>query len=146
MFAITFVRIVCDYFGFGSTASVLSYAPRENTGDSMKLDVYSVAFEEANSELLDITKRFEQLRRRKQYLETLIAAIGSLLGVAAAPNKPLPEAVQAPAPSEPQAPSEPVSYTFNQVPVPLPDESNGDPFQRRVRNALKLNQGLQTAV
>jgi len=113
----------------------------------MKLDVYSVAYEEANSELLDITKRFEQLRRRKQYLETLIAAIGSLLGLAAAQNKTLPEAVPAPvATTEPQAPSEPISYTFNQVPVPLPDESNGDPFQRRVRNALKLNQGLQTAV
>jgi hypothetical protein len=117
----------------------------------MKLDVYSVAYEEANSELLEITKRFEQLRRRKLYLEALIAAIGSMLGVAA-PSKPSAEPVPAPATaSVPQPPSEPVAYTFNQVPVPLPgvEETNGDPFQRRVRNALKFNnanQGLQTAV
>jgi hypothetical protein len=116
----------------------------------MKLDVYSVAYQEANAELLDITMQFELLRRRKQNLETLVAVIGSLLGLAVAPTKPMPEAVQAqgqaPVVSEPQTSPEPPTYTFNQVPVPLPDESSGDPFQRRVRNALKMNQGLQTAV
>jgi hypothetical protein len=117
----------------------------------MKLDVYSVAYEEANSELLDITMRFELLRRRKQALETLVTAIGSLLGVAISASKPLPELAPAPPPAaaHPQpTPSESPAYTFNQVPVPLPDvdETGGDPFQRRVRNALKMNQGLQTAV
>ena len=118
----------------------------------MRLDVYSVAYEEANSELLEITKRFEQLRRRKETLEGLIAAISPILGLAAQPKAPV-EVAKDHA-TTPQATGEPGSYTFNQVPVPLPDteETGGDPFQRRVRNALKLggsnpeHRGLQPAV
>ena len=119
----------------------------------MRLDVYSVAYEEANSELLDITKRFDQLRRRKECLESLIAVISPILGLelAAKPNAP---AAKQPMPAETQPSGEPVAYTFNQVPVPLPDaeETGGDPFQRRVRNALKFgnsnqeHRGLQPAV
>jgi hypothetical protein len=119
----------------------------------MRLDVYSVAYEEANSELLDITKRFEQLRRRKESLESLIAAISPILGLEAA-AKPSVAVAKEPVTAEVRAPGEPVAYTFNQVPVPLPDaeETGGDPFQRRVRNALKFgnsnqeHRGLQAAV
>jgi hypothetical protein len=119
----------------------------------MRLDVYSVAYEEANSELLEITKKFEQLRRRKQCLETLVAAIGPILGLEV-PAKASAQPVKEPARVGAQTPGEPAAYTFNQVPVPIPDaeETGGDPFQRRVRNALKHgnsnqeHRGLQQAV
>jgi hypothetical protein len=109
----------------------------------MRLDVYSVAYDEANSELLAIRKRFEQLRRRKECLESVIASLGPVLaseGVSAR--------VAEPVRIQPQPVEEPVVYTFNQVPVPLPDaqETGGDPFQRRIRGALKEHRGLQTAV
>jgi hypothetical protein len=132
---------------------LLSYAPRAKIGESMRLDVYSVAYEEAHSELLEITKRFELLRRRKESLEGLVAAIGPILGLEAHP-KASTDSVKESAPVSPQPSGEPVAYTFNQVPVPLPgvEETGGDPFQRRVRNALKFgnssqeHRGLQTAV
>ena len=119
----------------------------------MRLDVYSVAYEEANSELLEITKRFEQLRHRKETLEGLIAAISPILGLAAQP-KSVADSAKEPVGGSAQPTGEPAAYTFNQVPVPLPgtDETGGDPFQRRVRNALKLGgsnqeqRGLQQAV
>jgi hypothetical protein len=119
----------------------------------MRLDVYSVAYEEANSELLDITKRFEQLRRRKECLEAVLAALGPILGLEVPAKTSLEAAKPAPT-GQGQLPGEPVAYTFNQVPVPLPgvEETGGDPFQRRVRNALKLSgerqehRGLQAAV
>jgi hypothetical protein len=119
----------------------------------MRLDVYSVAYEEANSELVEITKRFEQLHRRKQSLEGLVAAISPILGLEASP-KANAASPKEPAPGNAPSPQEPVAYTFNQVSVPLPDadENGGDPFQRRVRNALKVgnaskeHRGLQPAV
>lgn len=118
----------------------------------MRLDVYSVAYEEANSELLEITKRFEQLRRRKETLEGLIAAISPILGLVAQPKPAADSAKESVGNTQPN--SESAGYTFNQVPVPLPDadDAGGDPFQRRVRNALKLGgssqeqRGLQPAV
>jgi hypothetical protein len=119
----------------------------------MRLDVYSVAYEEANSELLEITKRFEHLRRRKETLEGLVAAISPILGLTAQP-KPAADGVRELAGGSTQPAGDPAAYTFNQVAVPLPDsdEAGGDPFQRRVRNALKLggsnqeHRGLQPAV
>ena len=126
----------------------------------MRQDVYGVAYAEANAELSVISGRFEQLRARKEHLEGVIRAIGGVLGVEA------PAPTQATAPRQavpPQSPTQipptprnadPTSYTFNQIPVPLPDvaETGGDPFQRRVRNALRMSgsggsqQNLQPAV
>jgi hypothetical protein len=133
--------------------AMVSYPPREFTGASMRLDVYSVAYEEANSELIGITQRFEQLRRRKVHLESVVAALAPMLGVEVS-SRPVAQESNAPSPKEPQPSPDPANYTFNQVAAPLPDldETGGDPFQRRVRNALKLNrfgqehQGLQPAV
>ena len=53
------------------------------------------------AELLDITKRFEQLRRRKESLESLIAAISPILGLEAA-AKPSAAAAKQPVPGEAQ--------------------------------------------
>jgi len=115
----------------------------------MRQDVYSVAYDEANAELHDITKEFEELKRRKQSLEGVVAVLGPLLGLQAAGLEVVPSAHALP--MELVATPEPVNYTFNQVPVPLPETEDGDPFQRRVRNALKftsnngrVHRGLQS--
>lgn len=117
----------------------------------MRQDVYRVALDEAHSELIGISKRFEELRQRKESLESVVAALGTMLGVAAAQPLEAQQRLAAPvaelalaepqATPEPQAPTEPADYSFNQVPAPLPDESVNDPFQRRVRNALKFSSG-----
>jgi hypothetical protein len=130
----------------------------------MRQDVFGVAYQEAKSELLEISSRFEQLRQRKERLQGVIAAIAPMIGVPApvaptsapaaqvAPTAPVPVAISNEHPSAP-AP-EPVAYTFDKVQVPAAgeDESSTDPFQRRVRNALKFGsngrdrEGLQHAV
>jgi len=45
-----------------------------------------------------------------------------------------------PEPVATQAAADPSTYSFQQVPVPLPDldELTSDPFQRRVRSALRF--------
>ncbi len=119
----------------------------------MRQDVYGVAYQEARSELLDISNRFEQLRQRKEHLEGVVGALGPLLGAKAAPASHAAEAPKV-ATVEPGAAAEPASYTFNQVEVssPTAEEPVSDPFQRRVRNALKFGSltrerdGLQHAV
>jgi|HubBroStandDraft_5_1064220.scaffolds.fasta_scaffold66652_3 hypothetical protein len=124
----------------------------------MRQDVFRVAYEEAQSELLDITVQFEQLKVRKTRLETAIAVMAPLFGDKSKTPKgsgpELVEAVAEPEPAEQPTSSEPVNYTFNEVPVPLPDveETGGDPFKRRVRNALRFGilsreeNGLQPAM
>lgn len=119
----------------------------------MRQDVYGVAFQEARSELLDISNRFEQLRQRKEHLEGVVGALGPLLGAKTAPVAHIAEAPK-PAPAETGPSAEPSAYTFSQVEVSSPagDEAISDPFQRRVRNALKFGsltrerEGLQHAV
>ncbi|HZB89150.1 MAG TPA: hypothetical protein VE291_10860 [Terracidiphilus sp.] len=104
----------------------------------MRQDVYGVAYQEAKSELLDITCRFEELRQRKDRLEGVIAALSPMLGEkAVAPIRLEVAASAAPAPqSHTQAPAQ----TFNEVSTPEndPDDAITDPFERRVRNALKF--------
>ncbi len=128
----------------------------------MRQDVYGVAYDEAKSELLDITCEFERLKARKARLEGVVAAMAAMLGTTV-PNVNLnqPKAEPTRTKEDPAPPQidrreapESVSYTFNQVAVPLPDavETDGDPFKRRVRSALRMNsvsheqRGLQTAV
>jgi hypothetical protein len=107
----------------------------------MRQDVYRVALDEAQIELVDISKRFEELRQRKESLESVVAALGPMLGVVETPKQEAAAAVAEMALPEAQAAPEPLAYTFDQVPAPLPDESITDPFQRRVRNALKFSNG-----
>ena len=119
----------------------------------MRQDVYSVAYEEANSELLDITKRFEQLRRRKESLESLIAAISPILGLSEVPSRAQlrrsSRCRERRNPLENQQLTHLIRYLCRS---PKRKRPGDDPFQRRVRNALKLgnsnqeHRGLQTAV
>jgi hypothetical protein len=117
----------------------------------MRQDVYSVAYDEAHAELHNIMNRFEELKRRKQSLESVVAVLGPILGIQGAGPVVAPSADTLPMGLV--ASPEPANYTFNQVPVPLPETEDGvvDPFQRRVRNALKftnsngrVHRGLQS--
>ena len=99
----------------------------------MRQEVFAVAYQEARSELLDITCKFEELLQRKERLEAVVAALGPMLGVSAAvmpaPAEMARESVAEPAPS------------FGQVAAQEQDDESSitDPFQRRLRNALKFN-------
>jgi hypothetical protein len=114
----------------------------------MRQDVYRVAYDEAAAELTNIRSSFEQLLMRKSRLEGVIAVLGPLLNGSGSGN-PGQAAAEVPQ-MVVSAPAEPGAYSFNQVPNPLPDldETGGDPFKRRIRNALRgtEQQGLQTAV
>lgn len=125
----------------------------------MRQDVFRVAYDEAQSELLDITVQFEQLKTRKTRLEVAIAALAPICGAGAnkLPKGPGPEIVE-PAQEDnllsQSGPSEPVAFTFDQVSVPLPEatETAGDPFQRRSGKRPRFGilsrdqNGLQPAV
>jgi hypothetical protein len=107
----------------------------------MRQDVYRVALDEAQTELIDISKRFEELRQRKESLESVVAALGPMLGIAAAAKQEPAAVTEISSPEAPSSPAPEPAYTFDQVPAPLADESITDPFQRRVRNALKFSNG-----
>lgn len=104
----------------------------------MRQDVFSVAYQEAKSELLDITCRFEELRKRKEKLESVVTVLGPLLEMKG--SVPAPRTV-APAPLP----------VMEQTPINLPQSSKlelveqkdeeeiTDPFQRRLREALRFN-------
>ena len=118
----------------------------------MRQDVYRVAHDEAHAELLEISKRFDELRQRKESLESVVAALCPMLGVPLPAQTP--QLAGDPAVPVAQANAEPVSYTFDHVQNSQPEEPITDPFQQRVRNALKFSsnnnghdhKGLQPAV
>lgn len=115
----------------------------------MRQDVFVVAYQEAKSELLDITCRFEQLRQRKERLEGVVAVLGPLLG-RTVETPALAEVRQMPAPEPAQEPKS--SYSLNQPPAAQQDEDEDttDPFQKRLRDALKFSaprrEGLLNAI
>jgi hypothetical protein len=116
----------------------------------MGQDVYRLAFDEATAELNEIIGRVEQLRQRKDRIEKFVEAFRPLLGLdveePAAEEETAeaaPYAMEQTAEPEPvvtEAAADPSTYSFQQVPVPLPDldELTSDPFQRRVRSALRF--------
>lgn len=121
----------------------------------MRQDVYGVAYQEARSELLDIATRYEQLRQRKEHLEGVVGALGPLLGLKTAAA---PRADESPRTVEKgievAQPAEEVAYSFEKISATTPDSADAanDPFQRRIRNALKFGSvtrdrdGLQQAI
>jgi hypothetical protein len=120
----------------------------------MRQDVYRVAYDEANAELVEITKRFEELKGRKTSLEGVVAVLAPVLGMEVPSHAPV-QPVEIARTESPAPPAESANYTFNEAPgrLPEPEEEISDPFQRRVRNALKFSnnnghdhRGLQPAV
>lgn len=121
----------------------------------MRQDVFVVAYQEARSELLDITCKFEELLKRKERLEGVVTALGPLVGGAsqtAAPSEP-PSVIASPIQNAPLeiAPS-PVQTApeADSVAVPVDEEDISDPFQRRLRDALRFSsprrEGLLKAI
>lgn len=117
-------------------------------------DPYRVAYESALKEVTEIATTFEQLRVRKSQLETLVTALrpvfatdGGGAEVSTSPNS----ATQAGSEEHPGShllneaevsASEEKGFSYLDVPNPLP-ENDGDPFQRRVKNAFRFK-GLAT--
>lgn len=107
----------------------------------MNTAAYQSAFEEANAELKDILGQFEQLRSRKEKVEKAVEVLKGLVGIEG----------QA---TEMRVGEEPSSYSFEQVPAPLPElpEGEADPFKRRNKNGVATSffgqgrQGFQQAV
>ena len=109
---------------------------------------YRNAYEAAIEELGEISARFEQLRTRKGQIENLIVALQPVFGshdsrtpeVSVAVNTD--EAARATETSETlsnttEETEPPAGYSYMDVPNPLP-ESEGDPFQRRVRTSFRF--------
>lgn len=108
----------------------------------MNTAAYQSAFDEANAELKDIVVQFDQLRMRKEVVEKAVEVLKMLAGTDAQVGTH-------------RASEEPSSYSFEQVPAPLPDMPDGeaDPFKRRInKNGIATSffgqgrQGFQQAV
>src|ERR1700739_5114995 len=110
----------------------------------MTPDPYRNAYEKALADVTVIAARGEKLGNRKKRVENLITALQPIFNSA---QQAAPEAA-AIAPSEMQqipqdispkaeeVASDPAaSYSFLDVPAPLP-ESDGDPFERRTRGGF----------
>ena len=111
---------------------------------------YQNAFDTAINELTDIAAKFEQLRARKEKIESLVQALQPFLGdlsqvqpqVSTTAHDPVSVAVPQIAASEAE-PS--MGYSFRDVPEQLPDasETGGDPFQRKGKATFRFR-GLAT--
>ncbi|HLY40552.1 MAG TPA: hypothetical protein VKR52_05025 [Terracidiphilus sp.] len=104
----------------------------------MRQEVYRVAHDEAKAELGEILGKFEQLRLRKDRIEAVVEALKPLLAADAQAES------AAPAPNASSGPAEETSEELPE-PIPMPvaqaTEDAGDPFQRRVENALGVGSG-----
>lgn len=115
----------------------------------MTQDTFRFAYEEANAELREILERFEQLRLRMVQMESVVQALRPLVS-----DEPMAEAGAESEPGE-TAPFL-VQQTTEMIPVPMPETviepaaepgyaDAGDPFQRRVDNALRHGLGARDA-
>lgn len=111
----------------------------------MRDDAYRVAYEEANAELQEILNQIEQLQQRQSRLERVAEVLKPLADSnGAIPYADLPpveireetlpmnDAVPAPV----QDAAEPAAVAASQF-----AETSGDPFQRRINNALRQGFG-----
>lgn len=111
---------------------------------------YQTAYDTAAKQLSDIAAEIEYLRARKSLIENVIQALMPLVNPSEATTSHASagtEAVNQPTlakdgvdESEP-----PEGYSFRDVPSPLPDlsETEGNPFQRRVKASFRFG-GLAT--
>jgi hypothetical protein len=97
-------------------------------------DIYRVAFEAANSELIEISEQFDKLRARMEQVERLVTALKPLVieDESGAENQTTtsPEPVLAGSEAQKESPAEPANIA-------------SDPFQRRVSNMLGIGGGIR---
>lgn len=109
----------------------------------MTQDTYRFAFEEANSELREISAKFEGLLARKEQVEQVIEALRPLLSDAETVETIIAQQSAEPAPflvqqSVSEVVPEAVPEIMQEpVPEPIYAEQASDPFQRRIENALR---------
>lgn len=109
----------------------------------MTPDPYRKAYEKALEDVTQIADTFERLSARKKMVENLLLALQSILTRELAPQETpsAPATIEIPQPVHEESDetiesAEPAAgYSFLDVPAPLPTDSDGDPFQRRVRAA-----------
>ncbi|HUX44565.1 MAG TPA: hypothetical protein VMV57_07440 [Terracidiphilus sp.] len=103
---------------------------------------YQSAYDEASAELNDIVGQFEHLRLRKEKVEKAVEVLKVLAEIDPQVEEPA------------HASQEPSSYSFQQIPAPLPElpEGEADPFKRRAKGGMAASffgqgrEGFQQAV
>ena len=99
-------------------------------------EIYRVAYESANAELVEIREEFEKLRARMGQVERLVAALKPLV---------FEEENQAVESTAQQATTEPVEATA-ETPVEKeaePVKFTSDPFQHRINHVLGIGAGIR---
>jgi hypothetical protein len=118
----------------------------------MTPDPYRNAYEKALSDLTVICETFEQLSSRKKLVESLVSALQPIFSSTQQATPESSSIVEVPAPQSSQemttetqeSTNETESrYSFLDVPAPLPAESDGNPFERRVKANFRFK-GLAT--
>jgi hypothetical protein len=107
----------------------------------MTPDPYRKAYEKAIEDLTQISQTFEHLSTRKKLVENLLTAMQPIFATVehATQETPSLATIETPQVAHQESTSAPETaepaegYSFLDVPAPLPSESDGDPFQRRVR-------------
>src|ERR1700760_3481397 len=95
--------------------------------ESMTPDAYRTAYDKAIDDLTQISQTFERLTNRKKLIENVLAALQPVFDPSAVPE--LPAQLQSDSSDiAEEAKAEEASYSFLDVPAPLPAETDGDPF------------------
>jgi len=116
----------------------------------MTPDPYRKAYDKAIEDLTSISQTFERLSTRKKQVENVIAALQPIFttmehatqGTPSHAPIETPQGVQEAQTEGLESAEPPGGYSFLDVPAPLPSESDGDPFQRRVRAGSFRFKGL----
>ena len=118
----------------------------------MTPDPYRNAYQKALADLTVICETFEQLSNRKKLVESLVSALQPIFSSTQLATPELSSIAEMPALEsshemtvEAQEPTNETEshYSFLDVPAPLPAESDGNPFERRVKANFRFR-GLAT--
>ena len=112
----------------------------------MTTDAYRKAYETAIEDLTQISQTFERLSARKKLVENVLAALQPVFASTDTAASEVPPHVQMDSPQasqETQTEGSETAFSFLDVPAPLPAETDGDPFQRRVKANFRFK-GLAT--
>ena len=101
-------------------------------------EIYRVAFQTANSELIEINEAFEKLRIRMEQVERLVAALKPLVY-----EQDEEEAVETPAEDPTAEHLEVASEASEEEAAPEPVRVGADPFQHRISHVLGIGAGIR---
>lgn len=101
-------------------------------------EIYRVAFDAAQAELVEMTAEFERLRVRKGHVEQLILVLKPMIGEA---EEPAPMASKE-KPAEQREQAAPVTEAAHEE-IAQPLGVGADPFQRRAEHVLGIGAGIR---